>query len=80
MATETSWIQKRSIELIVAAMERSQLSARALADTTGIPFTRVARKLVGGSDFTFSELYLIAAALGVSPSDLVPSAPAGAAA
>lgn len=55
-------------------MERSELSALELADRSGIPFTRLARKLVGGSDFTFGELYLIAEALQVTPSALVPRA------
>jgi len=72
MATGASWIQKELIELIGGAMERSQLSARELADAAGIPFSTLARKLVGGADFGFDELYAIAQALEVPPSALVP--------
>jgi len=76
MATEASWIQKELIVLIGSAMEASELSARELAERTGIPFATMARKLVGGSDFSFAELYEIARVVQVPPSLLVPRAPA----
>jgi len=76
MATEASWIQKELIVLIGSAMERSDLSARDLADRTGIPFATMARKLVGGSDFSFAELYEIAQAVHLPTSLLVPRVPA----
>lgn len=75
MATEASWIQKELIGLINAAMERSQVTARELADIADIPFSALARKLVGGGDFTFQELFAIAEALRLAPSDLVPRLP-----
>lgn len=76
MATEASWIQKELIVLIGAAMEVSGLSARELAERAGIPFTTLARKLVGDSDFSFAELYEIARIVQLPPSLLVPRATA----
>ena len=72
MATEASWIQKELIGLIGSAMEGSQLTARELAERSGIPFTTIARKLVGGGDFSFAEIYEIAQVLQLPPSHLVP--------
>ena len=72
MATGASWIQKDVIALIGGEMERSELTARELAERSGIPFTTLARKLVGGGDFSFAELFAIAEILGVTPSELVP--------
>lgn len=76
MATEASWIQKELIGLIGSEMERSALSARELAERSGIPFTTIARKLVGGGDFSFAEIYEIAQVLQLPPSHLVPRTPA----
>ena len=72
MATGASWIQKQLIARIGAEMERTDMSARELAARADIPFATFARKLVGGSDFRFDELFAIAEALDVTPSELVP--------
>lgn len=45
-----------------------------LSDRTGIPYSTLDRKLKGHVDFTFSDLWSIAEALGVQPSELTPRA------
>ncbi len=72
MATGASWVQKDLIERIGTEMERSDLSARELAARAGIPFSTLARKLVGGGDFGFDELFAIAEVLEITPSELAP--------
>lgn len=43
-----------------------------ISDVTGIPYPTLTRKLAGKTEFSFTELMLIAAALGVSPSVFTP--------
>lgn len=45
---------------------------RAIAQETGIPYPTLTRKLAGKTAFSLSELFLIAAATGVTPSHLLP--------
>ncbi len=68
------------IESSVAAVKQAILSAglskRALSERTGIPYTSLNRKLAGHTDLTLQELFLIAEATGVSPTQLIqPGAP-----
>lgn len=64
---------------VVEAMEERGKSQLALSEATGIPRTTLLRRLAGLSPFTVSELEAIAGYLGVSASDLVQRAEAGAA-
>lgn len=50
---------------------RTKLS---LSEETGIPYPTLNRKLAAKSEFRFSELLLIAEALGVAPSRFTPPA------
>ncbi|MGC0144424.1 helix-turn-helix domain-containing protein [Pseudactinotalea sp. Z1732] len=45
-----------------------------IAEVTGIPYSTLSRKLLGRSEFTFTEIALVADALGVSPASLIPDA------
>lgn len=60
--------------LVARAMVEKDISRLRLAEETGIPYTTLKRKLLGGTSFTFDELYHIATALGASPSQFIPSA------
>lgn len=50
------------------------LTKQHIAEVTGIPYSTLSRKLLGRTEFTFTELALVADALNVSPSSLIPSA------
>ena len=47
-------------------------SKTSVSDETGIPYPTLNRKTAGKSEFSFSELLLIAEALGVSPTRFTP--------
>jgi len=57
---------------IRAALADTGVSQKALSDTTGIPYPTLRRKLGGHKDFTLAELLVIAEAMHVHPSVLVP--------
>jgi len=44
-----------------------------LAEATGIPYSTLGRKLLGKTEFNFSELLSIAEALEISPARFVPA-------
>ena len=50
------------------------LTKQRVAEVTGIPYSTLSRKLLGRSEFTFTELAVVAEALNVSPSSLIPDA------
>lgn len=54
-------------------LEQRRLTVQDLHKMTDIPYTTLRRKVRGLDEFKFSELLLISEALGVHPSDLVPS-------
>ncbi len=60
-------------EAVAFELVRAERTKRWLSDNTGIPYSTLQRKLGGFVDFTFSELLLIAKALGVKPSRFIPS-------
>lgn len=57
---------------VLAALEERGMPKSALANRTGIPRPTLHRKLSGFGEFNFSELFLIASALDVSPSRFTP--------
>ena len=59
----------RAVRDAIADAGRSKTS---LSDETGIPYPTLNRKAAGKVEFRFSELLLIADALGVSPSIFTP--------
>lgn len=59
----------RAVREAIADAGRSKTS---LSDETGIPYPTLNRKVAGKSEFSFTELLLIAEALGVSPSAFTP--------
>jgi lambda repressor-like predicted transcriptional regulator len=62
------WTAK-AVQGAIADAGRSKTS---LSDETGIPYPTLNRKVAGKTEFSFSELFLIADALGVSPSMFTP--------
>lgn len=59
----------RAVRDAIADSSRSKTS---LSDETGIPYPTLNRKTAGKSEFSFTELLLIADALGVSPCIFTP--------
>lgn len=57
---------------ISEAAEVAGVSVRDLADTTGIPYTTLWRKLRGRAVFTVEDVAVLATALGVDATTLVP--------
>lgn len=77
MATQDSRMADIRTEVttrVLAAMGSAELSKLKLAETTGIPYSTLNRKLMGRSEFSFEELFLIAEATHRRPSDFVPRA------
>ena len=66
--SHTEWTARAVQE----AIEDSSRSKMSLSDETGIPYSTLNRKLQANAEFTFSELLLIAEALGVRPSQFTP--------
>lgn len=58
---------------IAAEMTRKRVSQTLLAETSGIPYSTLNRKLGGVGTFNMIEVYRIAQALDVSPVALLPS-------
>lgn len=67
-------IIEQTAEAVRAAIADSGRSKVSLADETGIPYPTLNRKVAGKTEFSFSELFLIAEALGVAPSTFTPTA------
>lgn len=65
-------VTESTAEAVRSALADAQRSKQSLSDETGIPYSTLNRKLAAKTEFTFSELYAIASALGVSPAVLVP--------
>lgn len=59
---------------ITHQLDATGRSQRWLAEAANIPETTLRRRLGGGSDFFVAEIVAIAKALGLPPSDLLPSA------
>lgn len=55
-------------------LEVRRMTVQDLHRITDIPYTTLRRKVRGLDEFRFSELLLIAEALGIRPSALVPAA------
>ncbi len=64
--------QATTADLIAAAMQTEDRSAKWVADRSGISDATFRRKLHGGGDFTVSEVARIARALNSHPADLLP--------
>lgn len=74
MATDDAEITAQLADRVAAAKERAGITRTALAESTGIPYSTLGRKLDGFSDFTMPDIYRIAKALGVAPASLLPAA------
>lgn len=59
-------------QAVQAALVDAGRSKTSLSDETGIPYPTLNRKVAGKTEFSFTELLLIAEALGVSPSAFTP--------
>ena len=66
-------IAERTAQAVSQATVTKGKSVRSLADETGIPLTTMRRKLKGIGEFTPSELFRIADALGITFMDLIPT-------
>lgn len=55
-----------------ATLAAKRVNRKQLAATTGISYRTLCRRLDGDGEFTLSELFEIAGAIGVRPSDLLP--------
>ncbi|UOQ60346.1 helix-turn-helix domain-containing protein [Leucobacter rhizosphaerae] len=62
-----------SAAAVQEAIEDSGRTKRSISDETGIPYPTLNRKLAEKAEFKFSELLLIAEALGVPPWKFTPS-------
>lgn len=69
MATE---IRTEVASAVAFELSKADRTKRWLSDRTGIAYSTLDRKLKGHVDFTFTELWAIAEALGVDPSVLTP--------
>lgn len=70
VTTTTAERVARSVSQAIVTADRSKAW---VAQATGIPYSTLGRKLLGRSEFNFSELLLIAEVLGVSPARFVPA-------
>lgn len=64
---------KTTAELIEEARLDAERSIKWTAEKSGIALTTFKRKLNGGTDFTVSETYRVAKALGVEAFTLLPT-------
>ncbi len=71
MATDTRREVASAVAFVLTEADRTK---RWLSERTGIPYSTLSRKMKAQVDFTFTELFAIAEALGVAPSQLTPSA------
>ena len=69
MATQ---IDREVADLVLKAMGDAEVSRASLALKSGIPLTTLRRKLDALVGFNFEELYRVAGALGVMPSQFTP--------
>jgi len=59
---------------VESTRKRAGRTKRWLSDETGIPYPTLNRKVAAKTEFTFTELFKIAEALGVSPAEFTPIA------
>jgi transcriptional regulator with XRE-family HTH domain len=57
---------------VISQLRTAERSIDWLADETGLSPVALRQKLSGGADFTVADLAEVAAALGISPTTLVP--------
>ncbi len=74
-----SGLREAVAEAVRVEMARRRTSQRALAETTGLSQSYIGRRLVAEMPFTTDDLALIATALDVPLSSLIPAASASAA-
>ncbi|WP_127482083.1 helix-turn-helix domain-containing protein [Microbacterium oxydans] len=60
--------------IVESAIKTAGRTKVSVSDETGIPYPTLNRKAAGKSEFSFTELLLIAECIGVSPAAFVPSA------
>lgn len=65
---------KWTAEAVQEAIRDAGRSKQSLSDETGIPYSTLNRKLAAKAEFSFTELYILAQALGVHPSSFTPPA------
>lgn len=61
-------------EVVRVELARRRMTQRALADATGMSQSYIGRRMTGEMPFTTDDLVLVAAALGVAVSSLLPHA------
>ena len=70
------YINKPALSLVGAKMReirlKKDMSIEYLANTSGMDYSQLARMETGQVNFTFSYLFRVAEALGVSPKELLP--------
>lgn len=66
-------ITTATADRVAATMTRKGMSTQHVATAASIPYTTLHRKLNAPADFTISEIGRLADALGVHPSELLPS-------
>lgn len=59
--------------VVDSAIKSAGRTKVSVSEESGIPYPTLNRKVAGKSEFSFTELLLIAECLGVSPSIFVPS-------
>lgn len=64
---------ENSAAAVQEAIADSGRTKRSISDETGIPYPTLNRKLAGKAEFKFSELLVLAEALGVPPWQFTPS-------
>jgi hypothetical protein len=65
-------IARETAKAVVFELNRVERTKQWLSVKTGIPYSTLGRKLLGQTELTFSDLALIADALGVEPSAFTP--------
>lgn len=70
----TDQIAEQVAGIVSRAIVAAGKTKKQIAEATGIPYTTLGRKLLGTTEFTFTELKMIADALGVAPSTFTPPA------
>lgn len=68
----SNWIIDWTAEAVRDALADAGRSKISLSRETGITYATLNRKLAGKTEFSFSELLLLADALGVPPSKFTP--------
>lgn len=66
--THVTWTARA----VQGAIQDAGRSKKSVSDETGIPYPTLNRKIAGKAEFSFTELLLIADAVGVRPSAFTP--------